>query len=45
MITRLTAARLVLVPTMGINGAEWAWLGAQSVAAAAILLHRRRARG
>ena len=34
---------LVLIPTMGITGAGWAWLTAQSVAAAAILLHRRRA--
>jgi O-antigen/teichoic acid export membrane protein len=34
---------LVLIPTMGITGAGWAWLAAQSGAAAAILLHRRRA--
>jgi O-antigen/teichoic acid export membrane protein len=34
---------LILIPTMGITGAGWAWLAAQSGAAAAILLHRRRA--
>jgi O-antigen/teichoic acid export membrane protein len=34
---------LVLIPTMGITGAGWAWLAAQSVAAAAVLLYRRRA--
>jgi O-antigen/teichoic acid export membrane protein len=34
---------LVLIPTMGITGAGWAWLAAQTVAATAILLHRRRA--
>ncbi|OZM84110.1 lipopolysaccharide biosynthesis protein [Pseudonocardia sp. MH-G8] len=34
---------LVLVPAMGITGAGWAWLAAQSVAAAVILLHRRKA--
>jgi O-antigen/teichoic acid export membrane protein len=34
---------LILIPAIGITGAGWAWLAAQSVAAAAILLHRRRA--
>jgi O-antigen/teichoic acid export membrane protein len=37
------AGTLVLIPVTGITGAGWAWLAAQSVAAAAILLHRRRA--
>jgi O-antigen/teichoic acid export membrane protein len=37
------ASTLVLIPTVGITGAGWAWLAAQSVAAAAILLHRRKA--
>jgi O-antigen/teichoic acid export membrane protein len=37
-------ATLALVPSVGIVGVGWAWLGAQSVAAAAILLHRRRPR-
>jgi O-antigen/teichoic acid export membrane protein len=32
---------LVLVPTMGITGAGWAWLAAQCVLAAVILLRRR----
>ncbi|MGH3585558.1 MAG: hypothetical protein ACRDQ0_04470, partial [Pseudonocardia sp.] len=35
-------ATLVLVPTIGIVGVGWAWLSAQTVAAAVILLHRRR---
>ncbi len=34
---------LVLIPTMGITGAGWAWLAAQSGAAVAVLLYRRRA--
>jgi O-antigen/teichoic acid export membrane protein len=34
----------VLVPMMGIAGAGWAWLGAQCVVAAAVLLHRRMVR-
>jgi O-antigen/teichoic acid export membrane protein len=34
---------LILIPAIGITGAGWAWLAAQSVAATAILLHRRRA--
>ncbi|TWF75349.1 O-antigen/teichoic acid export membrane protein [Pseudonocardia hierapolitana] len=34
---------LVLIPAIGVTGAGWAWLGAQGVAAAVILLHRRRA--
>jgi O-antigen/teichoic acid export membrane protein len=38
-------ATLVLVPAVGIVGVGWAWLSAQSVAAAAILLWRRRAQG
>jgi O-antigen/teichoic acid export membrane protein len=38
------AGTLVLIPAIGITGAGWAWLGAQSVAAAVILLHRRGAR-
>jgi hypothetical protein len=33
----------VLVPMMGITGAGWAWLGAQCVVAAGVLLHRRMA--
>jgi O-antigen/teichoic acid export membrane protein len=37
-------ATLVLVPAVGIVGVGWAWLSAQSVAAAVILLHRWRAR-
>lgn len=37
------AATLLLLPVLGIVGVGWAWLGAQSVAAAAILVHRRRA--
>jgi O-antigen/teichoic acid export membrane protein len=37
------AATLLLLPVMGIVGVGWAWLGAQSVAAAAILVRRRRA--
>jgi O-antigen/teichoic acid export membrane protein len=36
-------ATLVLVPAVGIVGVGWAWLSAQSVAAAVILLHRRAA--
>ncbi len=36
------AASLLLLPAVGIVGVGWAWLGAQSVAAAAILVHRRR---
>jgi Na+-driven multidrug efflux pump len=35
------AGTLVLVPTMGITGAGWAWLAAQCVLAAVILLRRR----
>jgi O-antigen/teichoic acid export membrane protein len=38
------AGTLVLIPAIGITGAGWAWLAAQGVAAAAILLHRRRTR-
>jgi O-antigen/teichoic acid export membrane protein len=34
---------VVLVPALGITGVGWAWLGAQSVAAAVILVLRRRA--
>lgn len=34
----------VLVPAVGIAGVGWAWLSTQSVAAAAILLYRRRVR-
>ncbi|WP_142062292.1 lipopolysaccharide biosynthesis protein [Pseudonocardia kunmingensis] len=37
-------ATLVLVPTVGIVGVGWAWLAAQSVAAAVILVYRRRSR-
>jgi O-antigen/teichoic acid export membrane protein len=36
------AATLVLVPAVGIVGVGWAWLCAQSVAAAVILLYRRK---
>jgi O-antigen/teichoic acid export membrane protein len=35
-------ATFVLVPAVGIVGVGWAWLAAQSVAAAAILIYRRR---
>jgi O-antigen/teichoic acid export membrane protein len=35
-------ATFVLVPAVGIVGVGWAWLTAQSVAAAAILIYRRR---
>jgi O-antigen/teichoic acid export membrane protein len=34
----------VLVPMMGITGAGWAWLGAQCLVAAVVLLRRRGAR-
>jgi O-antigen/teichoic acid export membrane protein len=34
-------ATIILVPAVGIVGVGWAWLSAQSVAAAVILLHRR----
>lgn len=35
---------VVLVPMIGITGAGWAWLGAQCLVAAAVLLQRRMAR-
>ncbi|GAA0921918.1 hypothetical protein [Pseudonocardia zijingensis] len=35
------AGTLVLVPAIGLTGVGWAWLGAQTVAAAVILVHRR----
>ena len=35
---------VVLVPMMGITGAGWAWLGAQCVVAALVLVRRRMAR-
>jgi O-antigen/teichoic acid export membrane protein len=35
---------VVLVPMIGITGAGWAWLGAQCLAAAVVLLRRRLAR-
>lgn len=38
-------ATLLLVPAVGIVGVGWAWLGAQSVAAAAVLGWRRRTGG
>jgi O-antigen/teichoic acid export membrane protein len=38
------AGTVILVPMMGITGAGWAWLTAQSVLAAVILLRRLRAR-
>jgi O-antigen/teichoic acid export membrane protein len=37
-------ATFVLVPAVGIVGVGWAWLTAQSLAAAVILIYRRRAR-
>jgi O-antigen/teichoic acid export membrane protein len=37
-------ATLVLAPAAGALGVGWAWLSAQSMAAAVILLYRRRAR-
>jgi O-antigen/teichoic acid export membrane protein len=40
----VAVATLVLAPAVGVVGAGWAWLSAQSLAAAVILLHRRRAR-
>ncbi len=37
----VVAASLVLLPVMGIDGVGWAWLVAQSVIAAAVMIFRR----
>ncbi len=43
LCTLVMIGTFVLVPMMGITGAGWAWLGAQCVVAAGVLLRRRMA--